>query len=326
MIKFLIKGLIRDRSRSLFPVLMVAAGAFLTVFLHAWIIGAMGDMLDIQAKFDTGHLKIVTRSYIKQEEQLPNDLAILDTDELISKIEETGGNIKWTPRIRFGGLIDIPDDNGQTREQTPVMGMGIDLIGENSPEIKLLNLKNTLVKGRLPQRKNEILISDKLAGKLKVSPGDTATLLGSTMNGAMAIYNFTIAGTVLFGITAMDRDTIIADIRGVRKALDMDSATGEIVGFFQPHIYDDKTAEEIAAKFNRKHSNSKDEFSPFMRTLGQQHGMKEYLNHHIKLCLLQTRNGQSCRVKFPKVAEWNSPKLQSKNCNNFHKCYSFKFN
>ena len=46
MIKFLIKGLIRDRSRSLFPVLMVAAGVFITVLLQAWINGAFDNMFD----------------------------------------------------------------------------------------------------------------------------------------------------------------------------------------------------------------------------------------------------------------------------------------
>jgi putative ABC transport system permease protein len=39
MIKFLIKGLIRDKSRSRLPVIVVAIGVMLTVFLHAYITG-----------------------------------------------------------------------------------------------------------------------------------------------------------------------------------------------------------------------------------------------------------------------------------------------
>ena len=40
----------------------------------------------------------------------------------------------WTPRIRFGGLLDVPDDQGETRTQGPVSGMGVALLAPGSPE------------------------------------------------------------------------------------------------------------------------------------------------------------------------------------------------
>ena len=63
MIRFLIKGLIRDRSRSLFPVLMVSSGVFLTVLLYSVIQGAVSDMVDSNARFETGHVRIMTKAY-----------------------------------------------------------------------------------------------------------------------------------------------------------------------------------------------------------------------------------------------------------------------
>ena len=78
MIEFLIKGLIRDRSRSLFPVLMVCAGAFLTVLLYSYTKGAIGDMVDSSARFEKGHIKIMTRAYHELLDQMPNDLALLE--------------------------------------------------------------------------------------------------------------------------------------------------------------------------------------------------------------------------------------------------------
>ena len=57
MIKFLLKGLIRDRHRSLFPVLTVTLGVMLTVLMHCWVTGILGDMVDYNAKFMTGHVK-----------------------------------------------------------------------------------------------------------------------------------------------------------------------------------------------------------------------------------------------------------------------------
>ena len=46
MIRFLFKGLLRDRNRSLLPILVVTAGVMLTVFLHCYITGILGDMIE----------------------------------------------------------------------------------------------------------------------------------------------------------------------------------------------------------------------------------------------------------------------------------------
>jgi putative ABC transport system permease protein len=79
-----------------------------------------------------------------------------------------------------------------------------------------------------------VLISEHFSKRLQVDPGDDITLIGSSMYGGMVIHNFTVAGTLSFGIEIMDRGTVIADIEDVRLALDMDDAAGEIVGFLPP--------------------------------------------------------------------------------------------
>lgn len=278
MIKFLLKGLIRDRSRSLFPILMVAAGAFLTVFLYCWLQGAMGDIVSSSARFDTGHVKIMTRAYQELADQLPNDLAILGVEDLLNRLRNNEDKMLWTPRIRFGGLLDIPDEYGETKSQGPVMGLGVDLLGSDSPEINILNLKNALVDGRLPQKSNEILISEDFAKKLGVRIGESATLIGSTMNGAMAMYNFIVSGTARFGIVAMDKGAIIADVGAVQAALDMADGASEILGYSKDMIYTDEEMKDLTEDFNKKFLNKDDQFSPVMLSLGQQNGLGEYLS------------------------------------------------
>ncbi len=76
-----------------------------------------------------------------------------------------------------------------------------------------------------------MILSDEFATKLEVEPGDQVTLISTTMYGAMSITNFTVCGTVKFGATALDRGGIVADINSIRMALDMQDATGEILGF-----------------------------------------------------------------------------------------------
>ena len=62
MIKFLFKGIIGDKNRSLLPIIIITIGVALTVLLSGYIKGAMGDIVDQNARFDTGHVKIMTKA------------------------------------------------------------------------------------------------------------------------------------------------------------------------------------------------------------------------------------------------------------------------
>ena len=130
----------------------------------------------------------------------------------------------------------------------------------------------------MPDTKGEILLSDEFARKLGVNPGEKVTLIGSTMNGGMAIYNFKVSGTLQFGVTAMDRGTIIADLSDVRQAMEMQDAAGEILGFFPEGYYNDAFAKPVIDKFNRLFPDKGDEFEPVMVSLREQQGMSVYID------------------------------------------------
>jgi len=277
MIKFLLKGLIRDKSRSRLPVIVVALGVMLTVLMHAYVKGIMGDIIEMNAKFSYGHLKVMTKAYAENMNQMPNDLALLNSGELINDLEKQYPYIEWTPRIQFGGLIDAPDGNGDTKSQGPAFGIGLDLLSAGTNEPQRLNLIKSIVRGKMPAKKGEVLISEEFSRKLKVNPGEEITLIGSTMNGSMAVYNITVSGTLLFGTEVLDRGAVIADIDDVRSALDMAGASGEILGFFRNEFYNDESALTYAGKFNSALSGNTDEFAPVMKTLSQQGSMGQYV-------------------------------------------------
>jgi len=100
MIKFLLKGILRDRSRSLLPFLTICFGVMLTVVLYSWMKGAEANIAESSARFDYGHLKIMTRAYAEEAELIPNDLALVGLRELVLELEKDFPQIEWTPRIR----------------------------------------------------------------------------------------------------------------------------------------------------------------------------------------------------------------------------------
>ncbi|NOZ62209.1 MAG: ABC transporter permease [Calditrichaeota bacterium] len=277
MIKFLLKGLLRDRSRSLFPILIVTIGVALTVFVHAWMAGYLDELIQTNARFNTGHVKITTRAQAEQSGQISNELALMGVDSLILELNKNFSDLYWTPRIHFGGLLDIPDENGETKKQGPVAGMAVDLLNPGSIEKENLNLSRAVVSGRLIENSKELLISDDFARRLGVQPGDAATLISSTMYGGMALENFKIVGTVQFGVTALDRGAVIADVRDIQQALYMEDAATEILGFFKDGKYEKERANQVAEKFNSSQQNTNDEFAPVMISLHNQNGLAEML-------------------------------------------------
>ena len=267
MIKFLAKGLLRDRSRSLFPVLVITLTVTLVIFSIGFMQGTMNSLLLDTAVILTGHEKVVTRAYSQESQLMPNDLALMDVDKLIEDLEQEYPDFFWTPRINFAGLLDVPDQNGETKAQGPVIAFGIDLFSSDSRQVEIWELERLLVSGNLPENKNDALISSKMANQLNIGIGENVTFIGSTMDNAFTTYNFNVSGTFNLRKGQTDKQMMLVDLSGARLALDMDNAASAIFGFTHSLYYDDETAVALRTEYNRINSDSLDIFSPFMLAL-----------------------------------------------------------
>ncbi len=267
MIRFLTKGLLRDRSRSLFPVVIITITVGIVIFTIGFMKGTMNSVFLDTAVIISGHEKVVTRAYKEESQMLPNDLALLDVDQIIKNLNKKYPTHFWSPRITFGGLLDIPDNNGETKDQGPVIAIGIDLLSNETRMPEIWGLEKYLVEGELPKNSKEVLISKKLANKLNITVGDTATYIGTTMHNAFTTYNFTIVGTFDLQKGQADSQMMLVDISGARKALDMENAASEILGFTHSLFYDDDKAVSLRSNYNENYSDSSDIFSPVMMAL-----------------------------------------------------------
>ncbi len=271
MILFLARGLLRDRSRSLFPFITVSLGVSLVVIVDCYVQGSTDLMLTTTASFAYGHLRVATRAYNRSGADPTGEATLLGADSTLTELKRMFPDCIWVSRIKFGGLIDVPDSNGQTRLQYPVSGLAVDL-SPQSPEHQLLRLQRSLATGRLPPSPAEVLLSDTLAKRLGVSAGSRLTLLSTTLNGALAVRDFTLSGTVRFGIGQLDRSIMLASTEGIREALDMADATSEILGFLPGGHYDEQKAKQIVAAYNLRHPQQ-GEFDPEMVTMRTASGL-----------------------------------------------------
>ena len=267
MIKFLFKGLIRDRSRSFFPLIIITSIVAIIIFFSGFLNGIYNSLFFNTALVNSGHIKVVTHAYNLEYQLLPNDLALLESDKLINDLEERYQDYMWTRRITFAGLLDVPDSNGETLMQSPVFGLGIDFLSNNSKQFKVWGIDDKITKGEIFSNKNEILLSERLAERLNVNPGNIVTFIGSTMDGAFSTYNFLVSGIFNLNLGPIDKDMMIVDIKGAEIALDMDNASSEILGYEKNLFFDDKETVFMRNEYNIQFSDTTDVYRPFMLAL-----------------------------------------------------------
>jgi len=194
-------------------------------------------------------------------------MALMDVYQLIENLEQEYPDFFWSPRITFAGLLDVPDENGETKFQGPVIAFGIDFLNDESRQVEIWELERSLVDGKLPENSNDALISSKLADQLNISAGESVTFIGSTMDNAFTTYNFNVSGTFNLRKGQTDKQMMLVDLSGARLALDMDNAASAIFGFTHSLYYDDETAVALRTDYNNTKSDSLDIFSPFMLAL-----------------------------------------------------------
>lgn len=235
MIGFLFRGLLRDKSRFLFPFTVVAIGVALVVCLVGFMEGVFMGMIDMTANLDSGHLRLVNKSFHDEEHLRPLDRSLANQNETHAwLVKHSAPEVDWSPRIRWGAILDVPDEQGETRSQTPVVGMAIDLKAPDSKEIERLRLKSSLVEGALPKGSNEMLMGIQLAEVLEISVGQSVTLMGQSFDGGMVADNYKVSGLVRFGLTAMDKKMVLIDLVDAQNTFYMEDMVTDWLGYFPP--------------------------------------------------------------------------------------------
>ena len=237
MIRWILQGLIRDKTRSLFPFLIVTVGVALTVSLFGFMDGIGLSMLDLTAKLDTGHVRLVNKAFYEEEHLVPIDRALAGQKETGEWLEHNSDpRIHWSPRIRWRALMDVPDENGETRSQTPVTGFAIDMLSPESFDVDRLNLRQNILSGRLPKNSHEMIVGYRLAENLDLKLDDTITLLGQSFDGGMAADNYQVVGFVRFGVTAMDQKMALMDLTGAQRTFYMDDMVTDWLGYLPASV------------------------------------------------------------------------------------------
>ena len=182
-------------------------------FMNSYMDGVMKPFFEDIIRM-TGHIQVQNEEYPLKARMMSLSARIDNYREKKAKLKQIQ-NIKYVaPRITFGGLIDINEQN------TGTGFMGIDLNEDNG----ILKLDNSIIQGRtFNQQKDEAVIGVKLQEKLNISIGDTVTVLTRTTLASLSAKNLIITG--IFDLYhAAFNNFIIMPIEDTEYLLDMENS------------------------------------------------------------------------------------------------------
>ena len=232
MIAFLFRGILRDKSRFLFPFSIVAIGVTLVITLVGFMEGVFMGMIDMTANLDAGHLRLVNKPFYDEEHLRPLDRSLAAQSETLNWLKKNSPEkTRWSPRIRWGALLDVPDKNGDTVSQTPLGGMALDLKDKKSLELKRLRLEESLIDGKITEQDKEMLMGDQLAKTLNIELNQAVTLLGQSFDGGLVMDNYRVVGLVKFGVSAMDKKMVLIDLADAQDSFYMEDMITDWLGF-----------------------------------------------------------------------------------------------
>ncbi len=220
--KLAFRNVFRNKRRSFLTmvVIMFSVGAF--IFFQSYFEGIMNDVIEDTLKA-TGHLSIEHPDYRIKSRMLSLSVPVSDFEALRAEVNETTGVRSVAGRIRFGALLDFGEDN------EPGLGMGID----PEPEREIMKLENSIVDGRYFSGKpNDTVIGIEFAKRLKISVGDTITVIARTAYGSLAAENLIVTGVADLLNSHLNR-VFYMPLPTAQRLLDMDNKVTEMIVYLR---------------------------------------------------------------------------------------------
>jgi len=220
LIKLAWRNIWRNWRRTVLSSLAVAFGVISIIFANSYIKGMTESMYKSLIETEIGHVKIVSKEFLRLDRVIPKEHLIYDTQEIETGISSLPGISAMTERIKFRLILSSEEEN------EPCLGIGIN----PEQETNFLDLRQHLIQGKYFQDSAaEMLIGDGLAQKLGVELGDELLAVTTDINYSTYALNFTVAGIFKIGFTFMDKNFFYIPIQKAQELLDCPGAAHEIL-------------------------------------------------------------------------------------------------
>jgi ABC-type lipoprotein release transport system permease subunit len=198
--KMAVRGLLRNRRRTLLSMLALGMGLAVLLLMAATVTGEMRDAMNSTIKLQSGHLQVRKQNYNPDKASLKWEDLIENPNAAAAQVAALPPVKAATPRLFASGIL--------TRADTTE---GVGIVGIDPLSAASAPFRDDLISGQFLTADDSqgVLVGLNLANRLKLKAGDPIDLMINTSNGDVDQQNFTIRGIFNTKTPAFDRSTVL---------------------------------------------------------------------------------------------------------------------
>jgi putative ABC transport system permease protein len=185
MWKLAARNILRHKTRTALTLGAIALGVIGLILTGGFVEDIFTQLREATIHSQLGHLQIYRAGYYAAGRKAPHQYTIENASQKIALLERLPNVTAVMARVSFSGLLS----NGRTTY--PVIGEGVDPAKEQR-----LSKYIAVKQGRLLLAEDSygIMLGNGVASALRLDPGDNATLMITTPEGALNSLDFTVIG------------------------------------------------------------------------------------------------------------------------------------
>ncbi|HKQ30832.1 MAG TPA: ABC transporter permease, partial [Burkholderiales bacterium] len=217
-LKLALRGLQRNRRRSLITLSAIALGLAGLIFLWGYVDGTNQQMITNITSYLTGHVQVHQRGY---HDDPTLDLTFGQVDELTARFQKLGDVAAVAPRIESFALASGAD---KTR--------GVMVVGIDPPrERQVTTLDRAIKQGTYLDAADRrgIMLGEHLAEILRITLGDDVVLVTQAADGSVGAGKFYVRGIYRSGIDAIDSSFVYINFAAAQDLLVLEGQATALV-------------------------------------------------------------------------------------------------
>lgn len=233
-----LRNIFRHSGRTALTLTVIASGVAGLILSGGFVQDALIQLREATIHSQLGHLQIYRKGYYAEGSRSPFKYMIERPDEILAAVKELPQVDDAMSRLAFAGVIN----NG--RSDFAIIGEGI----EADKEAKLGSLIQIVAGRKLVEAdRYGIMIGEGVASATKLKPGDRATLLLNTAEGALNNVEFDVVGIFRSFSKDFDARAVRISLSGAQELLASPAVNAVVVS-----LRETGQTDEVAASLKAK--------------------------------------------------------------------------
>ncbi len=219
LLRLAYRNFFRNTRRSILSCTSVAIAVALILVFRSYIGGVLDNVSDNVVSLISGHIRVTTEEYERQERLLPLSEAVELTPELQERLENEEV-LMVSPRIKFGVML------GEEELSVPALAYAV----HPEKEKEISRLHRRIVRGDyIRSSEKGALLGTGLAERLNIGVGDTLTVITRTAYDSPTGVNVLVKGIFSTGIGGVDRSIFYLPLDVGQGLLDLEDRATEVI-------------------------------------------------------------------------------------------------